>query len=58
VPRLTRPALLLGATGLFMVAFLLVRPASRADVEVTVEPAMVRGAATARVTIIEFSDYQ
>ncbi len=58
MPRLTRPGLLLGAAGLFVVAFLLVRPASRADVEVTVEPAMVRGAASARVTIIEFSDYQ
>ena len=54
----TRACLLLGAATLFVVAFLLVRPASRADIEVTVEPAMVRGAATARVTIIEFSDYQ
>jgi protein-disulfide isomerase len=33
------------------------RPA-RGQMDVTVEPAMVRGAANAPVTIIEFSDYQ
>jgi hypothetical protein len=54
----TRAGLLLSAVTLFVVAFLLGRPASRADVEVTVDPVMVRGAASARVTIIEFSDYQ
>ncbi|PYM14477.1 MAG: hypothetical protein DMD81_17765 [Candidatus Rokuibacteriota bacterium] len=31
---------------------------SRADVELTVSPAMTRGAATAPVTIVEFADYQ
>ena len=31
---------------------------ARADVELTVNPAMTRGPATAPVTIVEFSDYQ
>jgi protein-disulfide isomerase len=39
-------------------AVLLAAPASGADIEVTAEPAMVKGAADARVTIVEFSDYQ
>jgi hypothetical protein len=33
-------------------------PRSRADVDLTVDPAMTRGAQEARVTIVEFSDYQ
>jgi hypothetical protein len=41
-----------------LLALLLATPASRADVELTVNPAMVKGAADARVTIVEFSDYQ
>ncbi len=41
-----------------LLALLLAAPASRADIELTVDPAMVRGAADARVTIVEFSDYQ
>ncbi|HXU87877.1 MAG TPA: hypothetical protein VFQ62_03420 [Methylomirabilota bacterium] len=32
--------------------------ASAAPVRVTVEPTMVKGPATAPVTIVEFSDYQ
>jgi len=41
-----------------LLALLLAAPASRADIELTVDPAMVKGAADARVTIVEFSDYQ
>ena len=41
-----------------LLACLLAAPASRADVEMTVDPAMVKGPADARVTIVEFSDYQ
>jgi protein-disulfide isomerase len=41
-----------------LLALLLTTPASRADVELTVDPGMVKGAAAARVTIVEFSDYQ
>ncbi|MBI1847150.1 MAG: hypothetical protein HY294_13875 [Candidatus Rokubacteria bacterium] len=37
---------------------LLSSAAARAQVELTIEPAMVRGPQTARVTILEFSDYQ
>lgn len=57
-----RPAVLAVALlgpGLAVVLALLLRaPASRADVELTVDPGMVKGAAEARVTIVEFSDYQ
>ena len=31
---------------------------SRAQVRITMEPAMTKGAATSAVTIVEFSDYQ
>ena len=31
---------------------------ARAQVEITLDPAMVRGSADAPVTILEFSDYQ
>lgn len=57
-----RPAVLaavLLASGLaVLLALHLTTPASRADVELTINPAMVKGAADARVTIVEFSDYQ
>ena len=33
-------------------------PAARGQVDVSVDPAMTRGALTARVTIFEFSDYE
>ena len=40
----------------------LVTPASaqgpRTGVQLTIDPIMVKGPATARVTIVEFSDYQ
>jgi hypothetical protein len=58
VPRLKVTALLLGVGGLFVAGLLIGRPASRADVELTMEPTMVKGAASPRVTIVEFSDYQ
>ena len=47
------------ALGLLIVAVL--TPGARrarADVDLTVNPAMTRGPATAPVTIVEFSDYQ
>jgi hypothetical protein len=31
---------------------------AQAPIDLTVEPSMVKGASTARVTIVEFSDYQ
>ena len=52
-------AAILVAMGALVAAGLFIgRPVSRADVELTVEPAMVKGAASSRVTIVEFSDYQ
>ena len=33
-------------------------PGARAQVEITVDPSMVKGPAGAPVTIVEFSDYQ
>ena len=41
-----------GAAVLFFV------PRGRAQVELTLEPSMTRGAPESRVTIVEFSDYQ
>ena len=41
-----------GTTGLLLV------PGSRAQVELTLDPSMTKGAAGATVTIVEFSDYQ
>jgi hypothetical protein len=49
---------LLAAAGLLAAVVVLRQPTSRADVELTVEPTMVKGAAGSRVTIVEFSDYQ
>ena len=49
-----RPAVLAAA----LLGLLLAAPASRADTELTVDPAMVKGVADAHVTIVEFSDYQ
>ena len=39
-------------------ALLVLVPRSRAQVQLTLEPSMTRGAAESRVTIVEFSDYQ
>lgn len=41
-----------GATGLLLV------PRTPAQVQLTLEPSMIKGAANAGVTIVEFSDYQ
>lgn len=41
-----------GTTGLFLV------PRSRAQVDITVDASMTKGAPNAAVTIVEFSDYQ
>ena len=41
-----------GAAVLFFV------PRGRAQVQLTIEPSMTKGAADSRVTILEFSDYQ
>ena len=43
---------LVGAGALFLV------PRSPAQVTLSLEPAMTKGAPEARVTIVEFSDYQ
>jgi protein-disulfide isomerase len=40
------------------VAILLLTPGSRAQVSITIEPAMTKGTAAAKVTIVEFSDFQ
>jgi hypothetical protein len=37
---------------------LLLVPRGRAQVQITLDPAMTKGAADSRVTIVEFSDYQ
>ena len=47
------PLLALGG----IVALLLV-PRGSAQVQLTLEPSMIKGAAESRVTIVEFSDYQ
>ena len=39
-------------------AVLLFVPRSPAQVQLTLEPSMTRGAASSPVTIVEFSDYQ
>jgi len=39
-------------------ATLLVIPRGRAQVQLTLEPSMTKGAASSTVTIVEFSDYQ
>jgi hypothetical protein len=58
VARLKVVAVLVAMGTLVAAGLFIGRPASRADVELTVEPTMVKGAAAARVTIVEFSDYQ
>lgn len=57
-PRARRvyTSVLLSAT-LLLVAFFVSRPA-RAQLDLTVEPAMTKGRADAPVVIVEFSDYQ
>ena len=40
------------------VAVVLLVPRTRAQVQITFEPSMARGAAGSTVTIVEFSDYQ
>ena len=55
VPRVSLRA----SSSRWLFAFLLLAPASaRAQLERTADPAMVKGPATAPVTIVEFSDYQ
>ena len=48
-------ALVLAVAGL---GVLLLTPRGRAQINLTVETAMTKGPATAKVTIVEFSDYQ
>jgi len=51
----------LGLLGFLVFVFLvglLLAPRTRADIELTVDPAMSKGTVKARVTIVEFSDYQ
>jgi protein-disulfide isomerase len=56
VKRIALVAALVVAVGVLGV--FLLTPGGRAQVNLTVEPAMTKGAATAKVTIVEFSDYQ
>jgi hypothetical protein len=56
VKRIAIVALLLLAAGGLTVV--LVAPRSRAQVNLTLETSMSKGAAGAKVTIVEFSDYQ
>ena len=49
---------LAGLLAAIFVGGLLMAPRTRADVELTVDPAMSKGPAQAGVTIVEFSDYQ
>jgi protein-disulfide isomerase len=56
VKRIALVAALVVAVGVLGVSLL--TPGGRAQVNLTVEPAMTKGAATAKVTIVEFSDYQ
>jgi hypothetical protein len=45
--------------GVAILGVTLVLPSpTRGQVDLTVDPAMMKGAAAAKVTIIEFSDYQ
>jgi hypothetical protein len=56
VKRILLVALLvLGAGG---AAVLVLAPRGRAQVNLTLDPAMTKGGAESRVTIVEFSDYQ
>ena len=54
--RILFVALLVLAAGAASV--LLLVPRSRAQVNLTLDAAMAKGAADSRVTIVEFSDYQ
>ena len=56
VKRIALVAALVVAVG--GLGVLLVTPRGRAQVNLSVEPTMTRGPATAKVTIVEFSDYQ
>jgi hypothetical protein len=56
VKRILLVAVLLVAIGGGAVLFLV--PRGRAQVQLTLEPTMTKGAADSRVTIVEFSDYQ
>jgi hypothetical protein len=56
VKRILLAAVLLAAIGGGGVLFLV--PRGRAQVQLTLEPTMTKGAADSRVTIVEFSDYQ
>jgi hypothetical protein len=56
VKRIFLVAVLLLAAGGAAAVFLV--PRGRAQVQLTLEPSMTKGAAESRVTIVEFSDYQ
>ncbi len=57
--RRIRSGLPRGVYTIALAALALLEPAvALAQVELTVNPAMVQGSATARVTIVEFADYQ
>jgi len=56
VKRILLVAVLVLAVGGVAVLFFV--PRGRAQAQLTIEPAMAKGAADSRVTIVEFSDYQ
>lgn len=58
--RRRRSALALAVALLIASAWWAAMPAApaRAQVDISIDPAMVKGAPTAAVTIVEFSDYQ
>ena len=56
VKRIVLLAVVLVAAG--GLAVFLFTPGGRAQVSLSIEPAMSKGSATAKVTIVEFSDYQ
>jgi len=56
VKRIALVAALVVAVG--GLGLLVLAPRGRAQVTLTIEPSMAKGAATAKVTIVEFSDYQ
>jgi hypothetical protein len=58
IGRRRRVYLIRTAWLLTLVALLAPVAAARTPAEITIEPVMVKGAERARVTIVEFSDYQ
>jgi hypothetical protein len=59
MPMSARPGVYRTPLALFVLGLAWLAPhLARAQVDITVDPAMVKGAPSARVTIYEFSDYE